>query len=145
MGLLLLALLPSIVNAQIDQLTGSGVAVVRSDGLTGVTATVRPTGGGSLQVLGTDGKTVRAVLESGGGPPGRSLTSLAAGMNVNDVTGQMIMHVGTISDNGTEVGTPGIIMWDGQNHARLRMGLDADGNSTIRLLDAVGNVVWSAP
>lgn len=59
-ALAMLALLPAMVDAQVARTTATGLTVVRSDGLQGMTADVRPTGGGVLQVLGADGKTVRA-------------------------------------------------------------------------------------
>jgi hypothetical protein len=34
---------------------------------------------------------------------------------------------------------------DAQGNIRYRASVDGDGNPTVELLDALGNVTWSAP
>src|SRR6059058_361154 len=50
---------PIMASAQEARATATGLTVVRADGLAGMTADVRPTGGGLLQILGVDGQTLR--------------------------------------------------------------------------------------
>jgi hypothetical protein len=140
-ALVMLALLPAMVDAQVARTSALGLTVVRSDGLQGMTADVRPTGGGVLQVLGADGKTVRAQLAAGGAPPGQPPSSASAGLNVDDANGNMIARVGTLQG----AAPIGIELWDSQGNVRYRATLDADGNPTIQLLDPDGNAIWSAP
>src|SRR5919202_1123799 len=82
-ALVMLALLPAVVDAQVEQLTAAGLTIARDDGLHGVAADVRPTGGGIVQVLGPDGKTLRVQMGSGGAPPGQAIQPGAAGAGVN--------------------------------------------------------------
>ena len=60
--------LPGLVDAQLARTTAAGLTVVSPDGLEGVTADVRSTGGGILNILGVDGKVVRVSMGAGGGP-----------------------------------------------------------------------------
>ena len=52
-ALVMLALLPAVVTAQVERLSTAGLTIVRADGLQGVLADVRPTGGGLLQTSWT--------------------------------------------------------------------------------------------
>src|SRR5438093_7347223 len=57
---------PILVSAQEARVTTAGLTVVRPDGLAGMTADVRPSGGGLLQILGVDGQTLRGQFGAGG-------------------------------------------------------------------------------
>jgi hypothetical protein len=144
--LMVLALMPAIVDAQVARLTAVGLTVVRDDNLPGVSADVRPTGGGVLRILGVDGKTNRITLAAAGAAqrgagqaPGPG-DAASAGLSVADLNGSVIARVGTLTNAPV-----GIELSDAQGNLRYRALLDADGNATIQLLDADGNVVWSAP
>src|SRR4051812_29707712 len=92
--------LPGLVDAQIPRTTAVGLTVVSPEGLDGVTADVRSTGGGILNILGADGKVVRVGVGAGGGPAGQPADPRNGGMTVYDVNGQQIVRVGTIGGPG---------------------------------------------
>jgi len=50
----------------------------------------------------------------------------------------------TLRVSGTD-GTPHLVLSDAQGRSRLHEFLDASGNPAIQLVDANGNVTWSAP
>jgi hypothetical protein len=146
--LVMSALMPAVVDAQVARLTAAGITIVRDDNLPGLSADVRPTGGGVLRILGVDGKTNRITLAAAGvgqrgatagQAPGASDAG-SGGLSVNDLNGSVIARVGTLSDAPV-----GVELYDAQGNLRYRSMLDADGNPTIQLLDADGKVVWSAP
>ncbi len=135
-----LSVLPSAVEAQVARLTGSSLSVVGADGLPGVTGEVGPPGGGILRVYGTDGKTVRLSLNSSGQVADGRIAS-NAGLNVYNVDGTEVMRVGSIQAlNGYAFN-----LRDAQGVTRYRAAVDGDGNPTVQLFDADGNVIWSAP
>lgn len=145
---LLLALLPSIVEAQVARVTAEGLTVVRSDGLEGLTAEVRPDGGGVLQVLGVDGQTVR-VQVGAGGTRNCAVGEAGAACRAGGNAGVSIMHPdGTLATRVGLLGqtiTPGVQLVDAQGNVRFRASLDLEGNPTVQLFDAEGAVIWSAP
>jgi hypothetical protein len=142
-ALVMLALLPAAVDAQIERLTASGLTIARDDGLQGVRADVRPTGGGIVQVFGPDGKTLRVQMGAGGAPPGQAIQPGAggAGINVYDVNGTQVVRLSAgVGSNDTQ-----LQLADAEGRARYRATLDPDGNPIIQFFDADGNVTWSAP
>jgi hypothetical protein len=139
-ALVVLAMLPSAVDAQVARLTGSSLTVMGSDGLPGVTAEVGPPGGGILRVFGSDGKTVRLSLNSSG-PPADGGIAANAGLNVYNVDGHEVVRVGSNQAlNGYAV-----TLQDAQGTIRYRAAVDGNGDPTVQLFDAQGNVIWSAP
>jgi hypothetical protein len=143
-ALVMLALLPAVVTAQVERLTATGLTIQRGDGLQGLVADVRPTGGGIVQVFGPDGTTTRVQLASGGAAPGQVIRPDApgAGVNVNGVNGTRIARLGT---HGVLNDSIMLELDDAQGNARFRAIVDPDGNPTIELMDAEGHVTWSAP
>jgi hypothetical protein len=146
--LVMSAVMPAVVDAQVARLTGAGLTVVRDDNLPGVSADVRPTGGGVLRILGVDGKTNRITLAAAGvaqrgatagQAPGPG-DAASGGLSVNDLNGSVIARVGTLTDAPV-----GMELYDTSGNLRYRAMLDADGNPTILLFDAEGKVIWSTP
>jgi hypothetical protein len=135
-------------QAQVARTTAQGLTVVRPDGLPGVSADVRPAGGGVVQILGVDGKTVRAQLGAGGTAncsPGDTgaycLAGANAGLDVRHPDGNLAVRLGLLAPTLV----PGVRLVDEQGNVRYQASLDADGNPTIQLFDAAGAVLWSAP
>jgi len=143
-ALVMLALLPPIVDAQVERLTANGLTIQRADGLQGLVADVRPTGGGVVQVFGPDGTTPRVQLASGGAAPGQVIQpeGPGAGVNVNSVNGTRVARLGT---HGVLNDSIMLELDDAQGRVRLRAIVDPDGNPTLELMDAQGRVTWSAP
>jgi hypothetical protein len=84
---LMLLLLPVAVSAQVERLSTGGLTIVRADGLPGVLADVRPTGGGIPQVIGPDGTTPRVQVGSGGAAAGQPIQPGPGGAGVNVYNG----------------------------------------------------------
>jgi hypothetical protein len=142
--LVTLTVMPGVVDAQVARTTAAGLTVVREDGLPGLTAEVRPTGGGVLRVFGIDGKAQRITVGAAGVAPGQPPNPANVGVDLFAEDGATrIGRIGTLPD---VPGSPiGVALWDPQGHVRYRTTLDADGNPTIQLFDANGTVLWSAP
>jgi len=139
-ALVMLVLLPVSVHGQAARTTATGITVVNSDGLQGITGDVRPTGGGLLRIFGADGTTDRVSLSAAGANPQN------AGLDAFDASGNLIAHIGTFTlGNPSALGNPGAFFRDAQGNIRFLASLDANGNGSIKLLDASGNVIWSAP
>jgi hypothetical protein len=141
-------IIPSVVEAQVARLVGTGLTIQRDDGLMGVRAEVRDTGGGFLQILGNDGQTLRLQLSTAGAPPAGGVVNPAgASLIVYDPSGLESIRVGYAGLGLTDetLTGPNIQMRDGQRNLRYFVGIDNEGNSVIYLLDAQGNVMWSAP
>jgi len=140
----MLALLPAVVAAQVERISTVGLTIVRADGVQGVLADVRPTGGGLLQILGPDGTTPRVQVASGGAAAGQPVAPGpgGAGVNVYNANG---VQVGRIGVGASDRPVVQMQLADAQGNVRYRASVDPDGNPTIELLDAEGNVTWSAP
>jgi RIP homotypic interaction motif len=143
-ALVMLALLPAVVSAQVERISTTGLTIVRADGLQGVLADVRPTGGGLLQILGPDGTTPRVQVASGGRTAGQPVAPGpgGAGVNVYNANG---VQVGRIGVGASDRPIVQIQLADAQGNVRYRASVDPDGNPTIELLNAEGEVTWSAP
>jgi len=91
----------------------------------------------SLRLMDDTGRRV-AALTTGGGQGERPGY---VGVNIFNDQGINVLRVGT-GDNfsGTHV-----MLNDNQGNTRLRLAVAADGSPSIELLDAAGNVTWSAP
>ncbi len=99
--------------------------------------------GPNVRLLGPDGKTRRVVIS-------------AAGIEVPDADGAGMT---VYNQNGVVVGRFGqgrgplgnqplrnlLFLSDQNGKQRILLAVDANGNPTIRLMDAFGNVIWSAP
>lgn len=139
---------PVIVNAQEVRMTAAGLTIVRPDGLAGITADVRPMGGGLLQILGVDGQTLRIQLGAGGTAacsPGDTSSycqeGANAGIDVRHPNGDLAVRLGLLAPTLI----PGVRLVDEQGNIRYQASLDHDGTPSIQLLDADGKVLWSAP
>ena len=147
-------LIPAAVNAQQERMMATGLTVVRPDGLPGMTAEVRSTGGGLLQILGVDGQTLRAQLGAGGTAnctPGDTSSYCQeggnAGMDVRHPDGSLAVRLGLLASPFGLATTlaPGMRLVDTEGNIRYQASLDRDGNPTLQLFDADGRVIWSAP
>jgi hypothetical protein len=90
-----------------------------------------------VNVFGSNGH--RRVTLAAGGPVGQP-DPTSAGLNILARDGSEIARVGTAGTTGAE-----IHLRDRGGQNRVLISLDDDGNPSIQLLDAGGNVIWSAP
>jgi hypothetical protein len=146
---------PTVVQAQrlaatlkADSVTAQSMSVAGSDrgepGAERVRLFTQWNGAGSdIALLGTDGSTPRMVLASGG-------------INVSDPAAS---GINIYAEDGTQVARLGIghgplgnlslstvlSLFDTSGHTRIQLRVPEVGNPSIRILDAQGKVVWSAP
>jgi hypothetical protein len=73
----------------------------------------------------------------------------SAGVGVNYPDGATTMaRIGTMEyahPTGVAAGSPAVYLKDSAGNVRFMAILDDSGNASIRILDASGNVSWSAP
>jgi hypothetical protein len=99
--------------------------------------------GADIVLLAPDGQTSRVVISSGGinvpDPDG-------SGMNVYNQNGIAVARLGTgRGPQGNQPLTNLLFLADQNGHRRILLSVDQSGTPSIKLLDAVGNVTWSAP
>jgi hypothetical protein len=130
---------PAVVDAQISRIAADDLIVGPADGPRVHLAVVQPGPQPQVQVVGANGQ-VRAALSTGG--PSNQPNPATAGLNIMAEDGQTIIgRIGTTSaGTSTE-----ILLRDRQGNIRFITIVDDNGNPSIQLLDAVGNVIWSAP
>ncbi len=136
-ALAVLVAFPVIADAQATRIRAEQVTVVGVDGKELVRLGVPPapaTNYACAQVVGVEG-TVRTAMCNGG-----NNDAVAAGFNVFNQAGSRIARIGNL-------GGPllAVLLRDNQARNRFIAQLDEDGNASIQMLDAEGNVVWSAP
>jgi hypothetical protein len=99
--------------------------------------------GADIRLLAPDGQTRRVVVSSGGidvpDPDG-------AGMNVYNQNGVTVGRFGMgRGPLGNQPLTNLLFLSDQEGHRRILLAVDQNGNPSIKLLDAQGQVIWSAP
>jgi hypothetical protein len=144
-ALAVLVAFPVIADAQATRVRAEQVTVVGVDGKELVRLGVPPapaTNYACVQLLGVEG-TIRASMCNGG-----NSNPVAAGVMVYNQAGSRIARMGTSSvgaGGGTTSPQPELILQDSQARNRFVARLGEDENAFIQILDADGNVVWSAP
>jgi hypothetical protein len=146
---------PAILQAQrlaavlmADSVTAQSVTVVGSDTVQPGSERVRLftnwNGAGSdISLLGTDGLTPRMVLASGGIS---GYDPAASGINIYAEDGTQVARLGIgHGPLGNQPLNTVMTLFDTSGHQRIRLQVPEVGNPSIRILDAQGNVVWSAP
>jgi hypothetical protein len=104
-----------------------------------VTAEVGPPSGGILRVFGSDGKTVRLSLNSSGQPSDGGIAA-NAGLTCTTWTGWRWCAWGATRPSTATRSTCGM-----RKEQRAIERPCGNGDATIQLFDAEGNVIWSAP
>jgi hypothetical protein len=98
----------------------------------------------SVSVLSTDGR-VRALMGTGG-PTTRGGTELeTADFVLWAQDGTRIARLGTRNAQGSHAAGVNLLLSDAQGRVRLDLLVAEDGTPAIHMLDADGNVTWSAP
>jgi hypothetical protein len=157
----MLLVLPTIVDAQVARTTAQGLTVIRPDGMPGMTADVQASDGGVVEILGSDGKAQRVSLAARGvgarvqlhDQSGANRVNLALGgesgtnpgaegLNMDDSSGVQLVRLGTRAPgSGIRVV---MLLTDQQDNPRIQMSVADDGTPSIKMLDANGNVMWTA-
>ena len=99
--------------------------------------------GPNVRLLGPDGQTRRVVISAGGievpDPDG-------SGMNVYNQNGVVVGRFGQgRGPLGNQPLRNLLFLSDQNGKQRILLAVDSSGNPTIRLMDAFGNIIWSAP
>jgi hypothetical protein len=99
--------------------------------------------GADIQLLAPDGHTNRVVISSGGinvpDPDG-------SGMNIYNQSGIPVARLGMgRGPQGNQPLTNLLFLADQNGRRRIVLSVDQYGTPSIKLLDAQGNITWSAP
>ena len=134
-------LMADSVTAQFMRVVGGDSGAAGSDRIQ--LATQWGGTGPNVRLLGPDGQTRRVVISAGGidvsDPDG-------SGMNVYNQNGIVVGRFGQgRGPLGTQPLRNLLFLSDQNGRQRILLAVDANGNPTIRLMDAFGNVIWSAP
>jgi hypothetical protein len=133
-----LVLLPSIGLTQPAELRADRLVINSETGADRVVLKGSPgPAEGAVQLVDVNGKT-RVGVDMGG--PDGTLPN-AFGFHLRNEDGTIIANLGVVN-NATGVA---LVLSDQQGHARINLLVDSDGTPTMQLLDASGNVTWSAP
>ena len=135
------SLMADSVTAQFIRVVGADSRVAGSDRIQ--LATQWDGAGPNVRLLGPDGQTRRVVISAGGidvsDPDG-------SGMNVYNQNGVVVGRFGQgRGPLGNQPLRNLLFLSDQNGRQRILLAVDANGNPTIRLMDALGNIIWSAP
>jgi hypothetical protein len=146
---------PALLQAQklaaalkADSVTAKTVTVVGSDTAEPGSDRVRlfsnwDGAGSDISLLASDGMTPRMVMASGGIS---GFDPAASGINIYAEDGTQVARFGIgHGPLGNQPLTTVLTLFDTSGHQRIRLQVPEAGNPSIRLLDAQGNVIWSAP
>ena len=99
--------------------------------------------GADIRLLAPDGQTNRVIISSGGinvpDPDG-------SGMNIYNQSGVTVARLGFgRGPQGNQPLRNLLFLADQDGHQRIVLAVDQFGTPSIKLFDASGNVIWSAP
>jgi hypothetical protein len=129
---------PASVAAQEGGFPVSGSIISDPDGNQRIRVGTGPGFWAALRVFAPDGTTPRAEVGTGGNPARGGVDPAAAGFNLFSLDGTLVGRLGT--------GGPGpeLRLSDRQGNNRVALRVAEDGTPSIQMLDASGNVTWSA-
>ncbi len=135
--------LPAIVSAQETRLRAEQLTVVGDNGTDRVRIQTGPGGAASVRLMDTDGN-LRSMTSTGGQARGDDPD--AAGIAFQNSSGMQVIRLGTgRGPSSTGPLVQGLILSDQEGKQRVQIRVAEDGSPSITLLDAGGNVTWSAP
>jgi hypothetical protein len=135
--------LPAVVDAQATRIQAERITVVDPTGAELVALGAGPGAHATVSVRNAEGH-VRVGMATGGPSNLGGVLPDAAGFNLSASDGTQIARLGTRGEGGTY--EPGVILRlaDMQGRARVVLTVAPDGAPSIEMLDANGNVTWSA-
>ena len=139
-------LAPAAVEAQQAGIRDERVAVVDGNG---TERAIMSTGPGARSAVGVWSATgiPRAVMSTGGVPPGGTEPDEASlGVFAPEGSTAQVGGLPPIASLGTGAGGAGsaLVLRDRQGQTRIWLRVDADGNPSMEMRDASGNVTWRA-
>lgn len=132
---------PAVVAGQEGRIRAEAVTVFGDNGGDRVRLQSGPGFAAAMQVLDAQG-TVRVQAATGHPRPDadQGQRFAGAGPSIWSQEGALLGRLGTGQDG---VGI-GVFLFDSEERARIRLRVAGDGTPSIALLDAEGNVTWSA-
>jgi hypothetical protein len=143
-ALVLTLALPSGVGAQEARIRAEQLVAVGPNGTDRARLFVGPGNNTSVSVLSTDGR-MRALMGTGGPAARGGLEPETADFVLFAQDGTSLARLGTRETPDSHAAGVNLILSDSQGHVRLDLLVDEDGTPAIHMLDADGNVTWSAP
>ena len=136
-------LVPVVAGAQGTGIRAEQVVVGSDDGTDRIRMRTGPSIRAEVQVLAADGTTPRVQMVTGGPIAAAGTVPAGAGFNVLAADGAFdIARMGT---DGPNVLGVTLRLRDREGKDRAIMLVGEDGNPSINLLDADGNITWTAP
>ena len=120
------------------------VNLLGDDGNARVAIRALPDGGSRVTLLNGEGRA-RASLSAGTGFDGPDAATLNLWAPDGPVNSMPMVHLGVDHGQSGEEALGAHLMIGDSQRARIVLGVDDGGDATITLLDADGNVTWSAP
>lgn len=156
--------LPGMVEAEEARIRAESITLVGDNGVDRVRLHVGGDGNPSIELLGGDGSErirlqtgpgiaagvtlfdpqggPRVQLDAGGAPTGGTLPG-DVGFNVFADDGTQIIRLGTAAPAAG--GGVTFALRDPEGRNRIRLGVASDGTPSIRVLEADGSLIWTAP
>jgi hypothetical protein len=142
-GLIVIAAVPTLVDAKVDAMRAGQFVAVGENGAERIKL-----------VPGSGDEATVALADAGGNDRIRLLVqndpdgSTDTGIGIHAANGKTIMRLGNTTD--PELPAPlrhsaNLILRDESGHDRIRLLVSDDGNPKIELINAAGELVWSAP
>ena len=145
-ALIFVLAMPGLVAAQVDTLRAGQIIAVGDNGADRVRLSPGPGDVAMVSVTNTRGEDrIRLRVETTpDGQPDAGLAIRTAGDN--PVT---MMRLGTVAQDpelpGPLLHSANLLLRDESGHDRIRLLIDDAGNPKIELINAAGELVWSAP
>jgi hypothetical protein len=140
-ALALSLVIPTLVGAEQEKIQAPGVSVVDGSGVERVSLSTGPAAASSVRVLDTNG-TARVWMNTGG-RGGNSEDAIFLVFDRDGVTNAV--RLGTGDPPPAHSQARSLQLFDRQGLHRIVLRVEEDGTPSIQLLDADGNVTWSAP
>ena len=133
--------LPSVVTAQEARIRAEQFTVVGDNGMDRINLMVGPGLASTVQVRDTNG-VPRAWINTGSRTGNEADNASFSVLSQDGVT---VARLGMgHGPGGTGPLTNSLTLRDFQGQIRLQLRIEEDGTPSIRILDAAGNVTWSA-
>ena len=134
----IMVLLPAIAAAEPTELRADRLVISGEAGTDRVVLKGSPgQAEGAVQLVDVNGKT-RVGVDMGG-PDGTIANAFGFHLRADD--GTVVANLGVVK-NATGVS---LVLSDQQGHGRINLLVDSDGTPSMQMMDAGGNIIWSAP
>ena len=136
---------PAVAEAQNTRIRAERFTIIDAEGVDRVLLRTIPGISAGIAVLAQDGTTSRASMNTGAGASTGGTLADAAGFELYLIDGTRVGRLGTHNSVIDTPGTVNLFLSDAQGNKRIQLLVDDDGNPSIQMTDAAGNVTWRAP